>query len=562
MVNFLAEISQTIPSGLHFTPYKTMVFVNGTFCGIYFVDLTVIKKNTKNFWTDWGGTMDNCQLPNLELHFGQYLRKMDTTADMEKTPFSMYIQKTDDKRICYINIPMHPFLYPEYQTETRNVTPYLYAPLSAINPLDNVINNSRAVVRLSQPSINQKISESFAGQTLNLDYSFSLINNDGKYDDDGELEGYFNSPVYIKKSTKDNPEYEDFKNIFDGYIEGVNTDTDSLNISVADSFRSMEEPVCKVFGDTYFYDTVEGDTVGKNIPVIYGRVSTKPVLLNEDTEKGIKTYCIAEYISAVHKIIDNDGNRISHTSTKEDLENGILRISSEFKPETVECTGYTNNRIGEIVKDIVTNKSGILWNDTNWDTKEVESYTASYSPKINIVFAGGTCKAAVGNVLQNDMSYFFQNTDGKLTLRQWGKNYSSYKIDSRFLTKNPSKDFSNSAENYFSSCIVEYFGGKSFHHTGSEMESIKTYKKKLIRTFTTVLENEQAAKKFAESLSKRFSKLKQRISIAVGTDTRHINLLDKIEMIVNINGRQFSDNKYWIVVAHDLANDTMTIEQL
>ena len=118
---------------------------------------------------------------------------------------------------------------------------------SSLNPKDlsnNILNGVRVPVRLDIPSasLTAKLSDNISGVTLNQSFSVSLFNNDGYFDDE-ERWNLFNTPVRLKKSIKENPEYRDFLTIRSGLVENTTTTFDSFRIDVAEKFRAMDNPV-------------------------------------------------------------------------------------------------------------------------------------------------------------------------------------------------------------------------------------------------------------------------------------------------------------------------------
>jgi hypothetical protein len=96
--------------------------------------------------------------------------------------------------------------------------------------------------------------------------------------------------------------------------------------------------------------------------------------------------------------------------------------------------------------------------------------------------------------------------------------------------------------------------------TDSEKQAIKTYSKKIRKTFETCLAVKNDCLNLARELSNRFSTLKEQVQISVGQDTSGINLLDTVYLPLVINDRTFSSNNTWIVKEIDPAQDTLTLE--
>jgi hypothetical protein len=121
----------------------------------------------------------------------------------------------------------------------------------------------------------------------------------------------------------------------------------------------------------------------------------------------------------------------------------------------VVVEGYSENKIGQIVISLIARSGRLLYNESNWDVNETNSYLNASSP-LNIAITGGDIKKAVADVLKSDMAFLIQKNDGRFTLRKWGNTYATHNIESWYLTQHPQKYFSNAQQNYFSSCIIKY----------------------------------------------------------------------------------------------------------
>jgi hypothetical protein len=77
------------------------------------------------------------------------------------------------------------------------------------------------------------------------------LHNDDGYFDSLETTNFLNSPSYIRKTWKENPASDDFIPIRYGMIESIKIDEKTMNVSNADIFRTLEEPVCKTVKDVF-----------------------------------------------------------------------------------------------------------------------------------------------------------------------------------------------------------------------------------------------------------------------------------------------------------------------
>ena len=293
MINFLAEIANRPDASIQPTPANDVTRQKN----IYYLDIGPHPKNT--YWIEWGGFYDNFSDTQIELYYGEFLRKVDSIEDVFNTEFSLFI--TSDL-LVYFNIPYHPWLYPMFKVKAFHVTPFLSSAINPDNPSNNNIRGVNASTRLAVPSINSKLSDNISDIVLNQSFSITFTNNDGYFDDESEW-NLFNTPIHIKKSIVDNPTYEDFKTIKYGLVENVTINFEGFTIEASDKLRAMEEPVCNLLLRENFPNEIDIDdnVLNKNIPIVYGDKNIKLLKLNETM------YLAAEFVynvSLVSKIKD------------------------------------------------------------------------------------------------------------------------------------------------------------------------------------------------------------------------------------------------------------------
>jgi hypothetical protein len=468
------------------------------------------------------------------------------------TPFSLYVSSEDGK--VYFNIPKHPWLYPDYATENEAVIPFLTSPLDPDRPSRNNVRGDLAEVRLEAPNFTVKLSDNISGVVLGQGFSLSLHNDDGYFDNDDEWD-LFNTPVHLKKSVIENPSYEDFREIRTGYAGSTKTGFDTFTIEVLDKLRNMEEPVCTVIQQQDFPSlTLNTDAVGKNIPVIYGTKKIKLIKLDEADH-----YLGSENISAI-QVYDKDGNSIAYSLS----ENVITAPGAD----TALITGYTANKIGEIITDIITRKTAIVYSGSAWNENETSAYTA-LSPAINIAFSSGNVKKAVDDALKSDMAYLIQQTDGRFTIRKYGQTYGTHTIPPWVITKKPDKDFDKAQENYFSSCLIKYNFTETdrdtfseYYYNEQEQAAEDRYRKRVLKEYETDLISALDARALAELLANRYTVMRQKIRLSVGIDTAGFELLDTVSLDLTINSRKFSNAGTFIITELNPAQDILTLEEV
>ena len=546
MTRFLVEMSQKSETFIHPTPSNDY----DKKYNIYELNINEYPKDT--YWEEWGGYYDNFIGTQIELYYSQFLQKVNNESEVLATPFSMHI-KSD--LIVLLNVSKHPWLYPDYSTETEDVIPFLSSALNPDNPSNNIIRTVAALTRLEIPYFTIKLSDNISGMTLNQGFNISLINNDGYFDDE-EKWNLFNTPIYIKKAIVENPEYEDFKTIRSGLVENISSDYNSFQITVSDKLRAMGEPICNIIKQSEFLGVIiEEKYLNKNIPVIYGTKKIKLLKLDETHYVG------AEFISSVLHVFNRDGENITWTY------NSITNIiETVVEADSAIITGYTENKIGEVIKDIITRKTNIQFNNSNWNEEEINEYI-NRSPRINTSITSGNVKNAVQDILKNDMAFFIQQVDGRFTIRKYGMNYDTHYIPSWVITQRPEKSWDNAQENYFSSCIINYGNIddneiNSFLYAERENEAENMYRRIVKKIFDTELVELQDAKNLAELLSDRYTTMKQTLKLAIGIDTSNFELLDYVVLPAKINDREFSKQELWLIKEINPAQDILTLESV
>jgi hypothetical protein len=548
-VLFSADLSENRETIIFFTPSNGVSRIYN----VYESYLGPHPEDPNNYWLEWGGWFDNPVANMVELYIGgHHLVRVDTLEDCCKEEWSIYDEA--EAGMVYINVPRHTWLYDDVKTKYREVVSFLSGPKNPRNPSDDIFNNKHWPVRLETPKFTVKLSDVINGLTKYSTFDFTLHNDDGYFDDIEET-NFFNAPSYIRKAWKENPRVGDFIPIRYGMVESIKLDDKTMTVSCADLFRTLEEPVAKVVKDL-FPSAV--DNADEELPVIYGTV-TIPLIEIYKIDGSQYQYVAGENVTAVGTVYDKDGNSISRS-----FNNGIITTTQEAKSAVV--TGNANNRIGEVIVNIIADKTRIKYIDSFWDKTETDNYITT-SPRINIAFTGGSVRDAIKDALMSDMVFLIQKNDGKFTLRKWGNTYTVFHIKKWEITKFPSKDYSEAQKNYLSSCLIRYnynFSekehGASLLYNADEDAAEETYSKLVRKEFDTYLTNQPDAFNLGALLSGRFSLLRETIQVALGHDTSTVNLLDTVVLRLNVNGREFSKSTTWIVKEMDPAQDVLTLE--
>jgi hypothetical protein len=344
---------------------------------------------TSSYWIDWGGNYDNQITNEAEVYIGgQYLNRVNSLSDCCNTPNSIYDEPT--KGTIYINVPIHTWLYAENKIDYRQVISFLSGPKNPANPSDDMLNNEHWPVRLEVPKITVKLSDVINGLTKYSTFDFTLFNDDGHFDN-LEATNFFNAPSYIRKTWKENPGINDFIPIRYGMVESIKINDKTMDVSCADIFRTLEEPVSKVVKDAF---TTATENLDDELPLVYGTIKITLIKIADNK------YVAGENITAVSQVYDKDGVTVSFT-----FSNGIITTTADAKSARV--TGSSNNRLGNVVVDIISNKTNIKYVSSFWDLTETDNYknTSTY---INIAFIGGTVREAVKNTLISDTVFLIK----------------------------------------------------------------------------------------------------------------------------------------------------------
>jgi len=563
LINFLAELAERFETIVLPTPsnaHHGSATNAGNRGAVYELDIS--EPPASGYWLDWGGWFDNFSGTQLMLYYEGFLNPVLNMASMRATLNSIFIQG----RAVFINLPRHPWLFADYSTSAERAVPYLAMPLNPSNPSDNAIRDVRAQTRLEIPNFTVRISDGIAGITLNQGFSITLINNDGFFDDE-HLNNRFNTPVYLKKCAVENPKYEDFKTIRNGLIENKQTCFDKIIVGVADRFKALEEPVCKTIGDDWGFE-INDNALNRNVPLVYGRKRINLTKLDETR------YMTAGNATGIDKVWDRQGYVVPNDAFSFDAATGILTMNAAgedsehgYRPHEALVVGDQNNRIGEIVRDVLIGAAEMADTDSNFNVQEFNRYVNN-SPRINLAITGGNIRGAVEDALKSDVAFFIQQTDGRFTVRTYDDRglYPAHEIPSEKITQRPERDYAKAQENYFSSCVINYVNDDSeeisFLFNEREHEAENVYRRRLRRTFCTSLTNERDARSLAETLGERYTNMRQVVKLAVGVNTADFQLLDGVNVDLTINGRKFSNPANYIITGINHSQDILTLEEV
>jgi hypothetical protein len=526
----------------------------------------------------------------MEIYVGGWLQKAGS-LDAVKTHENTFFVDTSTG-FLYFNVPKHPWLYEQWQLDLTVTEGFIHSVKDVNNPSDAYIKSGpddqgrgdfvRTILAL--PTDDRKLSDPIHGSELFLSFSIQIDNSEGIFDllDTGV---YFNGPAKLYKTWKNNPTYADFEKMMirTGVVENIAINDKTLTFTCAEKFRSLEQSVCKLIpAEGFVTSAILDDAVGKPLPVVFGAAEVALIKLTEGaTDTDPCTFAVAEYVSVLLGVFDNDGNPLSPATISGNIITAPKDASYAYIRGYMQAGDPTlswSPKLGDIVTRLMARDTGITYDEVFWDVDETNAYISG-SPRLNIVIKSGTVRAAVNEVLVSDTAFLIQKNNALFTLRKWGNAYGNpdgapWVFQSNLLTKPPSKTWSDAQKYFFSDCVVLWgkndrtgeFGGRVINDKyRAEVEA--KYNKLKTSEFETCLHERSAAVTLAEALSKRFCYLKETISIAIGTDLSDVNLLDKVRIktgendYVSVNGRVYSRDKLWIVKAINPAQDTMTLEE-
>lgn len=499
---------------------------------------------TSTYWTDWGGTYDNPTSDDFVVFLGQYCRRVET---IEELIFNEYAQVTVGNMV-YFSSPRYPWQYLSELARLDKVFGFSSNVPDPTRPSDDKIDGRRYPVRLEPPSTAQQLSNPVNGILLSPTFRLTLHNNDGFFDSQ-ETTNIVNAPVTVWKSTTVPATRDTFTKIKEGLIENVTVNMADFMIEGADIYRTLTVPATRTLEEA----NISGGS-GEQLPIAYGKIKKAPLI-----EVGENQYvvCDPEYLTKVTSVFDSDGAPLAFA-----VSEGI--ISTQTDAAGANFTGLEGNTLGEIIVRETELKAGIVYSPAYWNTTDVDAFIAS-SYEISFLFKSGDLKTLIGEVIKNDMAFFIQQHDGRLTIRRWAKEYARSAFESWTHTQDPTKGLSESK--FYSSSVIINFDPEESKPTRAELNTdyetaaIAEWRKKTRITHETTLVERVEAQMFSRDLLDRFAGRPEIVNASTGEDTSGVELLDTIVFPIEINGRQISKIIKWKVLGVDPAQDTLILEQ-
>jgi hypothetical protein len=415
---------------------------------IYYISLKSPRKlpgYKKTYWEIWGGWYSMPDSSRVEIYILDWLQQAASFDDILTIPFTFYIDGEAGR--LYFNAPKHPWLYEAWDVQLAVNDGYLYTVKDPMNPSDMYIEGDYLHAGLDMPSDNRKLSNPIYSLDLFLSFSIKIDNTSGVFDRISPA-SYFNRPVKLYKTWKESPAYSDFVMIRTGVVSDVSINKDGITVSCAETFRSLEQNACKIITADEF-EIEEASAEGKPLPVIFGTQEITLIkIFDNPVEGGPARFLAAGYITSVIGVYNDDGEPLSFTRS------GLV-ITAPKEAKYASITGYTNNRLGDIVVHLISTTGGIPYINSFWDIEETDAYKNS-SPRVNIAITGGTVRSAVTEVLKSDMVFLIQKNNARFTLRRWGAEYGVFSVPEYLHTQQPAKNWKDAQKYWFSACVIKY----------------------------------------------------------------------------------------------------------
>lgn len=530
---------------------------------IYYIDT---DKDLTSYWvTTWNGFFDTPGTAEVKAFFDVFLIEVFNSSDLESNVNSFYISGTE----IYFNLPKKPWQYFKeftslYSAENGHFSSNVG---DSSNPSDWTFSGStnKYKPRLSVPSINNKFSNPIADLSLQQQYTFSILNNDGELDDI-ENTNYYNIPIELKKSTENTPAISDFDIIYKGFVESLKVSYKDFQIQTVDFNKLLTRKVTGTL-TTLDYPNLPSENVDKSIPIAYGNIEKAPLILVEDGGSYFDYIVIDPGdVDSVSAVYDSDGNSVSFTNNS-----GIIRTTTEAV--TADFIGILFDNPGDIIVNLIDTYSDLKYITSVWDVTETDNYinVISTGTKIGFYFSEGNLKTAVNEVLKNDNAFLITKNNGLLSIRRWGETYTTHNLDTWQLVNenNLKKDSTFIAKYYQSSVLVNYdkredtgaFQG-TYLYDAKESINFSTYKRSKTQIYDTILKTESNAEDLAERLENRFGNMDPDITIETSENTASIELLDTVIIQITPNGRLFTDFEGFIVKEINPSQDRIVLEPI
>ncbi len=415
--------------------------------------------------------------------------------------------------------------------------------------------------------------------------------NDGFFDnyDDQNIYG---QPIRLRIGI-DGYEYDEFEQIYEGFVNDYPYDFSSFSLKIKDKRDNLSR---KIPYDQFTQDEfphLNDDDVGKYKPVVFGSVFYMPVVcINKDessptyrTFKFLDTeFSIADSINSSGKntttiayIKNDEDNNIFDTVTIDsvnlvagtfNIDSDLIKTDPDEEVKDVFFTGFGFSDTDEsisMLESLIDQYSSIAYNSTFFNITEINSEITAPRDVGYYVKKPETIKSIIGKIMDAEDALFYDQNDGKFSIKQYDVDRASTKTlksynwksepsfaSSIFLTSTTVSGKKHLARNDF---LI------SNTNTDYETEGLQKYKKYESKGFETILTTDSDIDDKAENV---MVQAKDKVKIVKRTCDMSAYDIDLMDFITASHTRQSEDEdfKVWEVIGKNinLMNGSIELE--
>ncbi len=439
-------------------------------------------------------------------------------------------------------------------------------------------------------SFSQKKDLLFYGIQSYQSGSIVFINSDGFFDKYNDLNIY-GQPVRIKIGV-DGYEYDEFEQVFEGFVEDYNFNYNDFNVKVQDKRKNLSRKIPFNQFNQDDYPNLNDEDVGKWKPVVFGIVAYMPVVcINKDevepdyrtflfldTEFGdADSYNLSLLNSFTKAYIKNDEDNNIYdqvTIADIDLSEGTIDILTTFVDNAdgeardvyMLCIGYqsSSNPI-TAVQILIDEFSSIAYNSIFFNTTEIASEFSSFELIGYWVQKPEALSSIIEKIMFANDGFFYVQNDGLFSMKRYDNDRASTETirDYSWITE-PIVGFNTGS--FLTSVVVnaslhivkkEYLN--IYTNTDYEYEGLEKYKKYESKELDTILTNITAAENKSETV---MLQAKDIVRVVKRTGDMSLYDIDLMEFITTSNKRQSEAEvlEVWEVTSKNLNLTNWTID--
>jgi len=411
---------------------------------------------------------------------------------------------------------------------------------------------------LKIPNLTKRKDKLFFGFLQYQTGSISFINSDGFFEDLLETNNFYGQPVRVFLGFE-GFEYEDFRQVYSGYIENYRIDFKKFTISSQDSRKRLSRTLPTRQFSLADYPDINEDNIDKNKPIAYGVVRNAPAILTN--ENGAEPFVFmfmdttdndAGALTAVY----SEGVDITGSVLASDLSAGTFNLSDadtfdaddQLKTITCDFTGADGKANAlDAVKDMMLIYDNKAFIASNYNLAEY-NYETSIAADVGIyIFDDKPFNDVIGEAMVSINGIFFFQDDGKITVRTYDEDRSPRRTIERFeWLSDPSRPFPS--DEFLTSVRINYNKDQeedeylTYLNKTLETATRKIFKQYKQKTIETLLTDESDA----IALSSEIMSISSQIAYHVDkrkTKLQHIDLeiMDFIVADVSRNSVDFDD---------------------